>query len=116
LIAAVNSTSPTSVRADYGWFESIRSSDGANGRRARPAPHRRFSERQAGQHAAPAAPQIDQLVVVEWFGLPPQGQSRCPLGPGDGLATTTSQAACATGYSANWRLAEDFSRQVMARL
>jgi hypothetical protein len=43
-------------------------------------------------------------------------QSRSPLGPGDGLATTTSYAACATGNSAKWRLAEDFSRQVMARL
>jgi len=69
----------------------------------------------ASQHASAAARQIDQVVVVEWFGLPPQGQSRCLLGPGHGLATTTSHVACATGYSANWRLAEDFSRQVMAR-
>jgi hypothetical protein len=79
-------------------------------------PKRQVPERQAGQHASAAAPQLDQVVVVEWFGLPPQGQSRSPLGPGDGLATTTSHAACATGNSAKWRLAEDFSRQVMARL
>jgi len=32
-----------------------------------------------------------------------------------GLATTISHAACATGNSAKWRLAEGFSRQVMAR-
>jgi len=34
----------------------------------------------------------------------------------NGLATTTSHSACATGNSAKWRVAEDFSRQVMARL
>jgi hypothetical protein len=32
------------------------------------------------------------------------------------VRVTTSHAACATGNSAKWRLAEDFSRQVMARL
>ena len=62
------------------------------------------------------APQIDQVVVVEWFGLPPQSQSRCPLGPSNGLATTTSHAACAPGNSAKWHLAKGFSRQVRARL
>src|ERR1700730_15822212 len=45
--------------------------------------------------------------------LPPQGQSLCPLCPSDGLATTTSHAACASS-NAKWRLAEDFSLQVMA--
>jgi hypothetical protein len=78
------------------------------------AAHRRFRERQAG-HASAAAPQIDQVVVVEWFGLPPQSQSRCPLGPSNGLATTTSHAACAPGNSAKWHLAKGFSRQVRAR-
>jgi hypothetical protein len=29
------------------------------------AAHRRFPERQAGQHASAAAPQIDQVVVVQ---------------------------------------------------
>src|SRR5258706_5081673 len=69
------------------------------------AAHRRFRERQVG-HASAAAPQIDQVVVVEWFGLPPQSQSRCPLGPSNGLATTTSHAACAPGNSAKWHLAK----------
>jgi len=32
-----------------------------------------------------------------------------------GLATTISHAAFATGNSAKWRLAEGFSRQVIAR-
>jgi hypothetical protein len=38
-----------------------------------------------------------------------------PTLPGDGLATI-SNGACATGIRVKWRLAEDFSRQVMARL
>jgi len=41
--------------------------------------------------------------------------NRDVLRPGGGLATTISHAACATGNSAKWCLAEGFSRQVMAR-